>query len=148
MEQELIFEEVQSFSQDDADKVRKLVSQLNTDFQPLSDDVYKALLASHQTHLLVARRKETGEIVGMITLVAYRIPYKMKGILEDFVVDSSFRKHGIGEKLLQFAIEKARTYGVLSLILTSRPEREAANRLYRKLGFMKRDTNVYQVLLS
>lgn len=145
--QHIVFEEVTQFSTEDAGAIRILVAQLNPDFQPLSDEDVQGIIASAQTHLLVARSGETGQIAGMITLVAYRIPYKMKGILEDFVVDSAFRKQGIGEQLLQFALAQARKYSVHSLILTSRPTREGANRLYQKMGFAKRDTNVYQVLL-
>jgi GNAT superfamily N-acetyltransferase len=145
--QDIVFEEVTEFTAADAATIRQLTTQLSQTAQELSDADYQAIIASPQTHLLVARLKETGQIVGMITLFVFRTPHRMKGMVEDFVVASTLRKHGIGQRLLQFALEQARSLGVVSLMLTSKPEREAANQLYQKLGFIKRDTNVYYVNL-
>jgi hypothetical protein len=45
------------------------------------------------------------------------------------------------------AIALARTAGARVLHLTSHPRRGAANRLYLRLGFELRDTNVYSYKL-
>ena len=83
----------------------------------------------------------------MITLVTFRTPYKMKGTLEDLVVAEEARGQGLGEKLLTAAITKAKDKGVKSLTLTSHPTRVSANKLYQRLNFEKRDTNVYRINL-
>jgi ribosomal protein S18 acetylase RimI-like enzyme len=64
--------------------------------------------------------------------------------IEDVVVDSAARGHGVGEALNQAAILEARHRGAITVELTSRPSREAANRLYQRLGFVARETNVYR----
>lgn len=142
---EIYIEEVIHFSPEVLDAVRSLTQQLDEHFQPLTDDDLKSIISSPNTHLYVGRTKEKNKIIGMVTLVAYRIPYKMKAQLEDIVVDKSMRGKGIGTTLVQFAIDKAKELGVKSLNLTSNPKREAANKLYENLGFKKRDTNVYRL---
>ena len=84
------------------------------------------------------------EIVGSLTLVLYRIPTGLKAWIEDVVVDSAARGHGVGEVLSRAALDEARRQGAKAVSLTSRPSREVANRLYHRLGFVARDTNVYR----
>lgn len=144
MDQEVKIQEVIQFNPALTASVRHLVSQLNDNFEPLTDDDLKEIIQSDCTHLYLASLS-TGEIAGMITLVTCRIPYKRTGSLEDFVVDTKYRKRGIGKKLLFFAVDQAKKLGIKSLHFTSRPERVAANHLYTSLGFVKRDTNVYKV---
>jgi ribosomal protein S18 acetylase RimI-like enzyme len=88
-----------------------------------------------------------GNIVGSLTLVTFRIPTGIRAWIEDVVVDESARGHGVGEALNQAAIEEARRKGAVTVDLTSRPSREAANRLYQRIGFVQRDTNVYRYSL-
>lgn len=140
-------EEVKDFSFEAANAVGNLAQQLNSNFQPLSDDDFHFLIDSKNTHLYLARLKENKKIVGMVTLVVYRIPYAMKAQLEDIVVEESMRGKGIGKMLMSFVIEKARGFGVKSLNFTSRPEKENANKMYESLGFKKSDTNVYRLSL-
>ena len=83
----------------------------------------------------------------MLTLVIYSVPARKKSRIEDVVVDEKYRGRGIATKLVNYAIEKAKNNGVISLDLTSRPERENASKLYLKLGFKKRNTNVYRIKL-
>jgi ribosomal protein S18 acetylase RimI-like enzyme len=97
--------------------------------------------AAHQT-LLVARDDEGG-IVGTLTLVLYRVPSGLKGRIEDVIVDSSMRGKGVGEALAREGMARAGAAGVLMLELTSMPYRESANRLYKRLGFVRKPTNVY-----
>jgi ribosomal protein S18 acetylase RimI-like enzyme len=94
------------------------------------------------THVLVARDGE--EILGSLTLVVFRIPTGMRAWIEDVVVDEAARGKGAGEALNQFALELARSQGCKTVDLTSRPSREAANRLYQRIGFQARETNVYR----
>ena len=85
-----------------------------------------------------------GAIVGTLTLVVFRIPTGVRAWIEDVVVDSSARGAGVGERLNRAAVEEANRLGARTVDLTSRPNREAANRLYRRLGFVERSTNVYR----
>jgi len=80
-------------------------------------------------------------------LVTFRIPTGIRAWIEDVVVDESARGHGVGEALNQAAIQEARQKGAVTVDLTSRPSREAANRLYQRIGFVQRDTNVYRFSL-
>jgi ribosomal protein S18 acetylase RimI-like enzyme len=77
----------------------------------------------------------------------FRIPTGLRAWIEDVVVDGEARGNGVGEALNLFAIEVARKRGAVTVDLTSRPSREAANRLYQRLGFVARDTNVYRFTL-
>jgi ribosomal protein S18 acetylase RimI-like enzyme len=85
-----------------------------------------------------------GVIVGSLTLVLYRIATGLKAWIEDVVVDETARGHGVGEALNRAALEEARRHGAKAVSLTSRPSRQAANRLYLRIGFSPRDTNVYR----
>ena len=93
--------------------------------------------------VLVARDDTDGSIVGTATLVMYRVSSGLKARLEDVIVDSSARGQGVGEVLAREAMARANARKVLMLELTSMPYREAANRLYKRLGFVRKPTNVY-----
>jgi ribosomal protein S18 acetylase RimI-like enzyme len=88
------------------------------------------------------------EIVGLLTLVVFRIPTGVRAWIEDVVVDESARGHGVGEALNRAALDDARRRGAKTVDLTSRPSRAAANRLYQRLGFVARETNVYRFTLD
>ncbi|HEY1636338.1 MAG TPA: GNAT family N-acetyltransferase [Acidimicrobiales bacterium] len=120
-----------------------LVPQLSSSSPPPGPAELAEIVASPATTLLVARPPEGG-IVGTLTLVMFRIPTGMRAWIEDVVVDDGARGRGVGEALNEEAIRRAAAAGVRSVDLTSRPSREAANRLYRRLGFELRDTNVYR----
>jgi ribosomal protein S18 acetylase RimI-like enzyme len=104
------------------------------------------VLAAPGTVQFVARLD--GRIVGALTLVTFRIPTGLKAWIEDVVVDDAARGHGIGEALNRAALEEATRRGLQSVTLTSRPAREGANRLYQRLGFVQRTTNVYRYTLG
>jgi ribosomal protein S18 acetylase RimI-like enzyme len=68
--------------------------------------------------------------------------------IEDVVVDGDARGNGVAAALVQAALERSAELGARTVDLTSRPDREAANRLYRRLGFEIRQTNVYRRTLG
>ena len=84
------------------------------------------------------------DIVGLLTLAIFRVPTGIRAWIEDVVVDERVRGQGIGETLNKEALMEARRRGAKTVDLTSRPSREAANRLYQRIGFVRRDTNVYR----
>ncbi|PWU18071.1 MAG: GNAT family N-acetyltransferase [Candidatus Rokuibacteriota bacterium] len=94
--------------------------------------------------VLLARDLREDRIVGTLTLVVFRVPSGVRAWIEDVVVDEPTRRRGVGEALTREAIRLAHEKGAQSIELTSRPSREAANRLYRRLGFTLRQTNLYR----
>ena len=107
------------------------------------------MVTSPAITLLVAREPDAGgEIVGSLTLAMFRIPTGRRAWIEDVVVDSAQRGKGVGEALTREALRVAQEAGATTVDLTSRPSREAANRLYQRIGFEKRETNVYRYTLT
>jgi ribosomal protein S18 acetylase RimI-like enzyme len=123
--------------------VERLVRQLSRSSPAPSQAELEEIVRSPACHLLLAR-DASGAIVGMLTLAVFRIPTGMRAWIEDVVVDSAARGQGVGAALTNAAIRIAAERGARTLDLTSRPAREAANRLYRRLGFVERETNVYR----
>jgi ribosomal protein S18 acetylase RimI-like enzyme len=80
----------------------------------------------------------------MLTLVTFPIPTGLRAWIEDVVVDETARGQGVGAALTEEAVRRARTVGARTVDLTSRPTRQAANRLYERLGFELRETNAYR----
>ena len=121
----------------------RLVPQLSRSSPPPGPAEVAEIVASPATEILVARDDE-GAIVGTLTLVLFRIPTAMRAWIEDVVVDDAARGQGVGEALNREALRRAAERGARTVDLTSRPSREAANRLYRRLGFEARETTVYR----
>lgn len=147
--------------------VRRLVPQLSgTAREPTGAEV-EEVVKSQATTLLVARDDDDslaalagpdgpgadaenpgGPIVGMLTLVTFRLPTGVRAWIEDVVVDTAARGRGVGEALTQAALELASARGAKTVDLTSRPSRQAANRLYQRVGFELRQTNAYRYRLG
>ena len=104
-------------------------------------------MAHEACHLLLARDTDSGAIIGSLTLVVFPIPTATRAWIEDVVVDGNARGSGAGAALSTAALDLAATLGAKTVELTSRPSREAANRLYQRLGFVPRDTNIYRYSL-
>ena len=119
----------------------RLLPQLSGTPQPLTRDHLAEIVAT--TDQFVAR--VDGAIIGIATLVMYRTPVGVHAWIEDVVVDNAARGKGVGEALTRAMIERAKQKGVRKLALTSNPRREAANRLYQRLGFTPWQTNLYQL---
>ena len=122
---------------------RKLTPQLSKTSPVPGGAELAEMVRSPATILLLARDSEKG-IVGSMTLVLFRIPTGIRAWIEDVVVDEGSRGHGVAEILCREALNRASAAGARTVDLTSRDGREAANRLYRRLGFVQRDTNVYR----
>lgn len=119
-----------------------LIPQLSKSNPPPSRSELEALVTSEASTLFLA--KLDGRIVGSLTLAMFRIPTGVRAWIEDVVVDDSARGYGAGEALNRAALDFAQANGAITVDLTSRPSREAANRLYQRLGFALRETNVYR----
>lgn len=121
----------------------RLVPQLSRSAPAPTADELEAIVRAPATTLFVAR-DAGGAIVGALTLVVFRIPTGTRAWIEDVVVDDELRGAGIGSALVRAAVDLATREGARTVDLTSRPRREAANRLYVRLGFEQRTTNVYR----
>lgn len=127
-----------------AEAIRLLIEQLTGRDSSFGEEELRQTLQDSASRLFVMRRE--GAIVGMLTLCIYHCPTARKVWVEDVVVDSAYRGQGLGKELVAFAIDYVeKNLAPCSLILTSRPERIAANKLYQKAGFEQRQTNVYKI---
>lgn len=124
--------------------LQRLIPLLGTHKVKPTWEEFCALVNSEASLLVVAHDTDAkNEIVGILCLTIYRVPTGIRSIIEDVVVDEQLRGRGIGKALVSYAIELARQAGASGISLTSNPQREAANRLYRSMGFELRKTNPY-----
>ena len=125
----------------------RLTPQLSRSTPPPDAAMLGAIVGSPACHLLLAV-DDDGAMVGTLTLIVFPIPTGWRGWIEDVIVDEAASGQGIGGQLNRFALELARQLGCRTVDLTSRPSREAANHLYKKIGFEPRETNVYRYELA
>jgi ribosomal protein S18 acetylase RimI-like enzyme len=138
-----VVSEVTTVTPEIVEALSTLVPQLSSSAPAPTHTDLTAVATSPATVLLVARDNQ-GAIVGSLTLVVFRAPTGPRAWIEDVVVDTSTRGQGIGAALVREALDRAASAGARTVDLTSRPSREAANRLYLRLGFELRETNVYR----
>ncbi len=112
---------------------------------PPPDAAALGRIVGHPANTVLIARAGAGEILGAMILVLFPLASGLRAWIEDVVVDEAARGRGIGAALNRQAIEIARQAGARTVDLTSRPDREAANRLYARLGFNQRNTNVYRL---
>ena len=122
----------------------RLIPQLKLGSPPPTREELELLISSDSCVLLAVRYPDqSAEIAGALTLIVYHVPTGIRARVEDVVVDESMRGKGIGEALVRHALKIARDAGADGVALTSNPKREAANRLYQRLGFKFWETNIY-----
>jgi ribosomal protein S18 acetylase RimI-like enzyme len=139
----VVVTEITSVTPEIVEALAALIPQLSSSAPPPTVAEIAFIADSPATILLVARDEDEA-IVGSLTLVIFRAPTGPRAWIEDVVVDTSTRGQGIGAALVNDALDRAASAGALTVDLTSRPSREAANRLYLRLGFEQRQTNVYR----
>lgn len=132
-------------SADLAAAVNRLLPQLSPNAPRISHERLEELLQTPCVQVFAARGD--GALAGMLTLIVAPIPTGFHGYIEDVVVDEAFRGQGIAERLVRAALDAARDAGADTVDLTSNAAREAANRLYVRIGFERRDTNAYRFRL-
>jgi ribosomal protein S18 acetylase RimI-like enzyme len=124
----------------------RLLPQLSRSARPLDAEAVGRILGCDANTVLLARADS--RIVGTLTLVMFPAPAGLRARIEDVVVDGAARGHGVAGLLMQEALRIARESGARTVDLTSRPDREAANRLYERLGFRVRQPTVYRMSLD
>jgi ribosomal protein S18 acetylase RimI-like enzyme len=130
------------------DAVGRLLPLLSRSASPPTATELAEIVSSPATTLFLARDEEDGRIVGTLTLAIFQIPSGVRAWIEDVIVAEEARGRGCGEALSRAALEAAAAAGARTVELTSRPSREAANRLYQRIGFEARHTNVYRLDLG
>jgi ribosomal protein S18 acetylase RimI-like enzyme len=140
----MYIEKASEFTEELHEALQRLVPQLGLHKIPPTREELDLLITSEASTLLAARDPdENSPIAGILCLSIYRVPTGLRSIIEDVIVDQSMRRRGIGEALVERAIELAREAGADGVSLTSNPKREAANQLYQSMGFELRKTNPY-----
>jgi ribosomal protein S18 acetylase RimI-like enzyme len=137
--------EITEYNPEIKNTVDSLLSLLLGTPAPISELQLKAIITSNNSHLFFAMDDHEA-YMGMMTVGIYYAPTGKKGWIEDVVVNEAFRRQGIGKKLIEFAIQFAKQQHVDLLTLTSRPQKIAANNLYKNIGFEKKETNVYKMV--
>lgn len=127
--------------------IARLVPQLSSSATLPTAYELETIVESPATTLFVARDADQ-QIVGSLTLAIFRVPTGVRAWIEDVVVEATARSGGIGTALVNAAIDTARKAEARTVELTSRPDRVEANRLYQKLGFETRETNVYRLAIG
>jgi ribosomal protein S18 acetylase RimI-like enzyme len=123
--------------------IGRLLPHLSTSAPPPTVEQVREMVDAPGTVLFIAR-DEAGRIVGTLTLVLFRIPTGIRAWIEDVIADPAAAGQGVGRLLNQAALDESRRRGARNVDLTSRPSREAANHIYRSMGFEPRETNVYR----
>ncbi len=127
----------------------RLVPQISSTHPLPTRHDLELMLLGRASSLFIARHEDFGdEIIGMATLVVYRVPTGLRGYIEDVVVDEKARRRGVGEALTRICLDQAKEAGCTQVMLTSNPSRIAANQLYQRMGFKLRKTNVYRYSLK
>lgn len=137
--------EVKVVTAEIVEAMARLLPQLSPSAAPLGHSQLSEIIASPATTLLIARHPSTAVIVGTVTLALFRIPTGLRARLESLVVDRGARGRGVAEALCRAVLARAQAMGANTLDLTSSPTRSVANRLYQRLGFDLRNTNVYRL---
>ena len=135
-----------NISENDLGDLSVLLQQLSPGEKTISREELYAVLTDPNAHFVV-ERDETGRVIAMVALFVLHTFGGFQGIVEQIVVHEAHRRKGLGEKIMNKLIEIAKQERCCEIDLTSRPHRTAAHALYEKLGFQKRDTNVYRLKL-
>src|SRR5918996_1073793 len=140
----MYIEKVADVTEELEQALSRLIPQLGAHKIPPTLEELSKLIGSECSMLLIARYPDQNStIVGILSLIIYRVPTGIRSIIEDVVVDETMRRRGIAEALMRYALDLAREAGAEGVSLTSNPQRKAANRLYQSIGFELRKTNPY-----
>ncbi|MGN0285746.1 MAG: GNAT family N-acetyltransferase [Segatella copri] len=138
-------QELHNSTQSQFEDLKQLMSELSDRVKFTQTDLMLVLKNSN-CHLYVIFDDE--RIVGCATLCVFHSPTGTKASVEDVVVSSAYRGQHLGKQLMEYVLEQAKAYAPIELHLTSNPKRVAANKLYQSIGFQKKETNCYQMIIS
>lgn len=140
----MIIKELFSISDEQVNELLVLMNELNPVIY-VDATMLRRVAASASSHLFVMK-SECGRIIGTATLCVFDSPTGQKAHVEDVVVLSTYRGHGLGRVMMEHLIDYARKELVkVDIQLTSSPFRVAANGMYKAMGFQQKETNVYKM---
>lgn len=137
-------QELHNYTPSQLEEIKSLLSQLS-DRVIFSESELMMVLKDTNSHLYVILNDE--HIVGCATLCIFHSPTGTKASIEDVVVSSDYRGQHLGKKLMEFVLDQAQQFAPIELHLTSNSKRVAANKLYQVLGFQKKETNCYRMII-
>ena len=138
-------QELQTYTQAQFEDLKQLMSELSDRVNFTETDLTLVLKDSN-CHLYAILDGE--RIVGCVTLCVFHSPTGTKASVEDVVVSSAYRGQHLGKQLMKYVLEQAKAFAPIELHLTSNPMRVAANKLYQSIGFQKKETNCYQMMIT
>ena len=100
-------------------------------------DAFEQIEQGENNELIVVEM--TGEVIGTLQLtfipgMSYRGSWRAQ--VEAVRVDGRYRNQGIGQRLMEWVIERARQKGCNRVQLTTNKSRHDAHRFYQRLGFV------------
>ncbi len=140
----MVIEELLHYTQKQFEELERLMRELS---ERVTFDQFNliSVLRDSNSHLYVIL--DDGHIIGCATLCIYYSPTGTKASIEDVVVSSAHRGQHLGRRLMEHVIEEAKRYAPIELHLTSKPSRVEANGLYQAMGFMRKETNSYRLMI-
>ena len=138
-------QELQTYTQAQFEDLKQLMSELSDRVNFTETDLTLVLKDSN-CHLYAILDGE--RIVGCVTLCVFHSPTGTKASVEDVIVSSAYRGQHLGKQLMKYVLEQAKAFAPIELHLTSNPMRVAANKLYQSIGFQKKETNCYQMMIT
>lgn len=137
----IVITEIEEISPTDYQAYCDLLPQLSPQVSIPSFEYLNQVLASPQVSFFMAKEER---LVGGLTLVFNHLTTGLSVRIEDVIVDQGMRGQGLGRRLMEEALVKAKAVGAKAISLSSNPKRIAANQLYQRLGFEQITTNVYR----
>jgi len=121
-----------------ADKLNDLLHQLSPNSDPFIKEEFLEFYKDDDFYIFGAF--DSDELVGIATITFFATLSNLTAEIDDVVVDEKYRGRGISTLLIQKLLDTARglvkkNNKKLRISLTSRPSREEANHLYKKIGF-------------
>lgn len=138
-------QELHNYTQAQFEDLTQLMTELSDRVNFTQSDLM-LVLRDCNCHLYVILDGE--HIVGCATLCIFHSPTGTKASIEDVVVSSAYRGQHLGKQLMEYVLEQAKAFAPIELHLTSNPMRVAANKLYQSLGFQRKETNCYQMMIT
>ena len=108
---------------------------------PLPEQYLNAFgkINSDQNQELMVMLNDSGAVIGTLQLsfIQY-LTYQggIRGQIEAVRVHENYRNKGIGQELIQWAVDRAKKRGAHVVQLTTDKKRDAAVKFYEKLGFI------------
>lgn len=125
-------------------ELKEVFAELSPNIHVITDTLVRAI-ENPGTHVF-ALLDDDGRIIGTATLCVMALPTGSAAHVEAVVVKKECRGQHLGRMLMEHIIDYAHhEVPGITVHLTSNPNRVAANEMYKRLGFVQVETNVYRM---